>query len=101
MDTAFGTSAKLMFPSKTNYRSRVARAQDEMKKGGLDVLVLHGSANHRFFAGLDGLPDVRPIFLVPLPDTEPTFVLPRIEALSIQNKYHEEVVVEWRDWEEP
>lgn len=63
--------------------------------------MLHGPGNHRFFAGLDGLPDVRPVFLVLLPDAEPAFVSPRIEAPIIRKKCNEKVAAEWGDWEEP
>lgn len=100
-DTALVASAEAIFPSKADYHSRVARAQDAMKKAGIDVLVLHGAGNHRFFTGLDGLPDVRPIFLVLLPDAEPAFVSPRIEAPIIRKKCNDKVAAEWGDWEEP
>ncbi|QCJ01007.1 M24 family metallopeptidase [Agrobacterium larrymoorei] len=94
-------SSKEIFSSTADYRNRVARLQAEMKKIKLEIIVLHGSANHRFFTGLDGLPDVRPIFLIVRPEAEPVFVSPRIEAVVIRKKCPERVIAEWGDWEEP
>jgi Xaa-Pro aminopeptidase len=93
--------SKCIFPSKTDYSRRIARAQDAMEKQRVDVILLHGTGNHRFFTGLDGLPDVRPIFLVLLPDAEPTLVSPRIEAPIIRKKCSVKVAAEWGDWDEP
>jgi Xaa-Pro dipeptidase len=86
--------------AEADYSGRVARAQDEMQRRGVDVLVLHGPANHRFFAGLDGLPDVRPVFLVITRDGLPAFVSPRIEAPVIRAKSKVEVATEWGEWKE-
>lgn len=90
-----------ILPTQADIRSRVARLQNAIKGAKIDLLVLHGTANHRFFAGLDGLPDGRPIFLVLRPDAAPAFISPRIEAPIIRTKCTEEVVAEWGDWEEP
>nr|AAK08601.1 ChsA [Agrobacterium tumefaciens] len=86
---------------RVDYRNRVASLQAEMKKIKLEIILLHGSASHRFFSGLDGLPDVRPVFLIVLPDSEPVFVSPRIEAVVIRKKCTEKVIAEWGDWKEP
>nr|GMD07832.1 aminopeptidase P family protein [Ipomoea batatas] len=48
-----------------------------------------GPRQSSFFAGLDGLPDVRPVFLVLLPDVELVFVSPRIKAPMIHRKCHD------------
>ncbi|KAM5345661.1 hypothetical protein ACJ41O_011522 [Fusarium nematophilum] len=93
--------APSILPTPADLRSRVAPVQDTIKGAGMDLLVLHGTANHRFFTGLDGLPDVRPIFLVLRQDAAPAFISPRIEAPIIRTKCAEEVVAEWGDWEEP
>lgn len=100
-DQASVASAESIFHSKAVYRKRVARVRDAMQKEGFDILVLHGPANHRFFAGLDGLPNVRPIFLVLLSDAVPVFLSPCIEAPIIRSKCHDLVAAEWGDSENP
>ncbi|KAH7120428.1 hypothetical protein B0J13DRAFT_589818 [Dactylonectria estremocensis] len=90
LETSFLASAEPIFTSRADYRSGISRAQDAMKKDGIDLHVLHGSANHH----------IRPIFLILLPDGEPAFVSPRIEVPIIRKKWSEEVVAEWGDWEE-
>ncbi|KAI8662381.1 putative Xaa-Pro aminopeptidase P [Fusarium sp. Ph1] len=93
--------APSILPTQADIRSRVVRMQNAIKGAGMDLLVLHGTANHRFFTGLDGLPDVRPIFLVIRPNDAPAFISPRIEAPIICTKCTEEIVAEWGDWDEP
>ncbi|EWY82263.1 hypothetical protein FOYG_14375 [Fusarium oxysporum NRRL 32931] len=66
--------------TQADVRNRVVRVQNAIKEVGMDLLVLHGTANHLFFAGLDGLPEVRPIFLVIWPSSASAFISPRIET---------------------
>lgn len=94
-------TAKLAFPSEADYANRVARARSAMKQDGIDVLALSSFDNHRFFAGLDGIATVRPVWFVLPQDGEPAFVSPRIEAPEIREQCSVPVAIEWVEWEEP
>ena len=95
-----GTSV-LTFPSDADYRSRIARAQDEMKKHGIDVLALAGIDIHRFFTGLHGLPVTRPIWLVLPQDGKGGFVSPGSEVKEIRARCGTPVAAKWVEWKEP
>ncbi|RWH46675.1 MAG: aminopeptidase P family protein [Mesorhizobium sp.] len=94
-------NSRLTFPSDADYAKRVERAQTAMRENGIDVLAMSGVDNHRFFTGLDGIPVVRPIWLVLPQDAAPAFVSPRIEASEIQAQCSVPVAAEWVEWEEP
>lgn len=92
---------KLRFPSTADYRDRIARAQEMMKRAGLDVLAISGFDYLRFFTGLNGLPIGRPIWLVLQQQGMPAFVSPRSEAKEIRARCATPVAAEWVEWEEP
>src|SRR5215213_6865692 len=93
--------ADLQFPTQSDYRRRIERAQLSMAEAGLDLLALSSFDNHRFFGGVDGIATVRPVWLV-LPRTGvPAFVSPRIEAPEIRAQTWIPVTDEWVEWEEP
>ena len=94
-------NSKLKFPSQSDYDSRVARARTAMKQEGIDVLALSSFDNHRFFAGLDGIATVRPVWFVLPRDGAPAFVSPRIEAPEIRAQCSVPVAIEWVEWKEP
>ena len=94
-------NSKLTFPSQSDYGNRVARARTAMKQEGIDVLALSSFDNHRFFAGLDGIATVRPVWFVLPQDDAAAFVSPRIEAPEIRAQCSVPVAVEWIEWEEP
>lgn len=87
-------------PDDAVYRQRVSRAKAAMKEQGLDVLALAGVDQHRFFAGLHGLPVTRPIWLVLPVDGEPGFVSPGTEFKEIKARCNTPVVVKWVEWKE-
>jgi len=94
-------NSKLAFPSEGDYGNRVARARAAMKQDGIDVIALSSFDNHRFFAGLDGIATVRPVWFVLPQDGAAAFVSPRIEAAEIRAQCSVPVAVEWIEWEEP
>jgi Xaa-Pro dipeptidase len=93
--------SKLTFPSDTDYTNRIDRARAAMRQSGIDVLALSSFDNHRFFAGLDGIAAVRPVWFVLPRDGAPAFISPRIEAPEIRSQCTVPVAVEWVEWEEP
>ena len=95
------SNAKLRFPSDVDYRNRIERAQEAMKQADVDVLALSSFDNHRFFAGLDGIATVRPIWFVLPQEGNAAFISPRIEAPEIRAQCSVPVAVEWVEWEEP
>jgi Xaa-Pro dipeptidase len=99
--THIASFPKLNFPSEADYRKRIERAQIAMKRDGIDVLALSSFDNHRFFAGLDGIASVRPVWFVLPVDGPAGFVSPRIEAPEIRAQCTVPVEVEWVEWEEP
>ena len=94
-------NSKLLFPTDADYGKRIERAQTAMKQHGIDVLALSSFDNHRFFAGLDGIATVRPIWFILPQDGAAEFVSPRIEAPEIRSQCRVPVAVEWVEWEEP
>lgn len=95
------SNSTLTFPSEADYRNRVERARTAMKQDGIDVLALSSFDNHRFFAGLDGIATVRPVWFVLPKDGAAAFVSPRIEAPEIRAQCSVPVAIEWVEWEEP
>lgn len=93
--------SKARFPSDADYGDRIARAQQAMKKAGVDVLAISGFDYLRFFTGLNGLPVGRPIWLVLQQQGTPAFVSPRSEAKEIRARCATPVAAEWVEWEEP
>jgi len=94
-------NSKLTFPSEADYDNRVARARTAMREDGIDVLALSSFDNHRFFAGLDGIATVRPVWFVLPQNGAAAFVSPRIEAPEIRAQCSVPVAIEWVEWEEP
>ena len=88
-------------PAEEDYRKRMARVTAAMKKSGIGVLVTSSFATLRALTGLDGLPEVRPVWLVLLGGGEAGIVSPRIEAPVIRTKCNVSVVMEWGEWKEP
>jgi len=94
-------NSRFTYPSEADYGNRVARARAAMKQDGIDVLALSSFDNHRFFAGLDGIATVRPVWFVLPQDGAPAFISPRIEAPEIRAQCSVPVALEWVEWEEP
>jgi Xaa-Pro aminopeptidase len=89
------------FPSDADYRNRIARAQAEMKKHGIDVLALAGIDLHRFFTGLNGMAVTRPIWLVLAQEGKAGFVSPGSEVKEIRARCGAPVAARWVEWKEP
>ncbi|MEX5567296.1 Xaa-Pro peptidase family protein [Pseudomonas syringae] len=94
-------SSQLSFPTNSDHRSRIDRAQASMKHNGIDVLAVSGFDYLRFFTGLNGIPVGRPIWLVITQSGAPAFVSPRSEAKEIRARCQTPVAAEWVEWEEP
>lgn len=94
-------NSKISFPTNSDHRSRIDRAQASMKQNGVDVLAVSGFDYLRFFTGLNGIPVGRPIWLVIMQSGAPTFVSPRSEAKEIRARCQTPVAAEWVEWEEP
>jgi Xaa-Pro dipeptidase len=94
------TTSRLAFPSQDDYRHRIERAQDAMRRHGIDVLALAGFDLHRFFTGLHGLPLTRPIWLVLPQAGKAGFVSPGSEVKEIRARCGTAVVAKWVEWEE-
>jgi Xaa-Pro aminopeptidase len=95
------SNSTLTFPSEADYHNRAERVRAAMKQGGIDVIALSSFDNHRFFAGLDGIASVRPVWFVLPQDGAAAFVSPRIEAPEIRAQCSVPVAIEWIEWEEP
>ena len=92
--------SKFILPADADYQHRVARAQAEMKKHGIDVIALAGVDMHRFLTGLHGLPVSRPIWLVLQQEGDAGFVSPGSEVKEIRARCGTPVVARWVEWEE-
>jgi Xaa-Pro dipeptidase len=94
-------TSKLLFPSDADYQRRTDHAAAAMAQEDVDVLALSSFDNHRFFAGLDGIATVRPVWFVLPKGGQAAFVSPRIEAPEIRAQCTIPVAIEWVEWEEP
>ncbi|WP_292444889.1 M24 family metallopeptidase [Mesorhizobium sp.] len=94
----------LSFLSADDFHGRIQRTQAALASAGIDVAILSSFGDARYLTGLDGLPEVRPVFTVLIQTGKVAFVAPAIEAPIIRNKVAEsvaEVAIEWGEWEKP
>lgn len=90
----------LAFPTIDDYRTRLERLQRAIRDSGFDVFASCSFDNHRYLGGVDGIANVRPIWIVVPATGEPRFISPRIEAPEIRQQSWIPVAEEWIEWEE-
>ena len=94
----------LSFLNVADFQGRIQRTDAALATAGIDVAILHSFGDARYLTGLDGIPEVRPVFSVLTQTGKVAFVAPAIEAPIIRNKVAErvaEVAIEWGEWEKP
>ena len=94
----------LSFLNVADLKKRIQRTQAALAAAGIDVAILSSFGDARYLTSLDGLPEVRPVFLVLTHTGKIAFVAPAIEAPIIRRKVSKdvaEVAIEWGEWEKP
>lgn len=88
----------LPFPTDRDYRARLESLQFAMRTEGWNALALRGVDSHRYLGGVDGIAEVRPVWLVVWADGIPGFVSPRVESAEIASQSWIPVAADWIEW---
>src|SRR5215204_2158096 len=87
--------------SFTPYADRLRRAQDEMARQGIDLLVVGASADLLYLIGYEGHESERMSVLVLPRRGEPHFVVPGLEAPLLHDQRDLLEIVPWEETEDP
>jgi Xaa-Pro aminopeptidase len=85
----------------TPYAGRLRRAQDEMARQGIDLLVVGASADLCYLIGYEGHESERMSVLVLPRDGEPHYVVPGLEAPLLHEQRDLLRIVPWEETEDP
>ena len=83
------------------YADRLRRAQVEMARQGIDLLVVGASADLRYLIGYEGHESERMSVLVLPRDGEPHYVVPGLEAPLLHDQRDLLEIVTWEETEDP
>jgi Xaa-Pro aminopeptidase len=83
------------------YADRLRRAQVEMARQGIDLLVVGASADLRYLIGYEGHESERMSVLVLPRDGEPHYVVPGLEAPLLHDQRDLLEIVPWEETEDP
>jgi Xaa-Pro aminopeptidase len=83
------------------YADRLQRAQVEMARQGIDLLVVGASADLRYLIGYEGHESERMSVLVLPRDGEPHYVVPGLEAPLLHDQRDLLEIVPWEETEDP
>jgi Xaa-Pro aminopeptidase len=87
--------------TSTPYADRLRRAQAEMARQGIDLLVVGASADLRYLIGYEGHESERMSVLVLPRDGVPHFVVPGLEAPLLHEQRDLLEIVPWKETENP
>ena len=85
----------------TPYADRLRRAQAEMARQGIDLLVVGASADLLYLIGYEGHESERMSVLVLPRDGGPYYVVPGLEAPLLQNQRDLLRIIPWEETEDP
>ena len=83
------------------YADRLRRAQAEMARQGIDLLVVGASADLLYLIGYEGHESERMSVLVLPRDGAPHYVVPGLEAPLLHNQHDLLQIVPWEETEDP
>ncbi len=87
--------------SSSPYADRLRRAQDEMTRQGIDLLVVGASADLHYLIGYEGHESERMSVLVLPRDGQPHYVVPGLEAPLLHEQRDLLEIVPWEETEDP
>src|ERR671913_2550907 len=87
--------------SSTPYADRLQRAQAEMARQGVDLLVVGASADLLYLIGYEGHESERMSVLVLPRDGTPHYVVPGLEAPLLDDQHDLLQIVPWEETEDP
>src|SRR5215211_1831900 len=87
--------------SSSPYADRLRRAQDEMARQGIDLLVVGASAELLYLIGYEGHESERMSVLALPRDGAPHYVVPELEAPLLHDQRDLLEIVPWEDAEDP
>jgi Xaa-Pro aminopeptidase len=99
--SSLATSLQDAGTTATPFADRLRRAQDEMARQGIDLLIVGASADLRYLIGYEGHESERMSVLVLPRDGEPHYVVPGLEAPLLHDQRDLLQVVSWEETEDP
>ena len=96
-----GTSAESAVQDAAPYADRLQRAQEEMARQGIDLLVVGASADLFYLIGYAGHESERMSVLVLPRDSVPHYVVPGLEAALLNDQRSLVEIVTWGETEDP
>src|SRR5215218_574113 len=99
--SSLATSPQDVVAASSPYADRLRRAQDEMARQGIDLLVVGASADLRYLIGYEGHVSERMSVLVLPRDGAPHYVVPGLEAPLLNDQRDLLQIVPWEETEDP
>src|SRR5215211_3456524 len=95
------TSLQDALSSSSPYAVRLQRAQDEMARQGIDLLVVGASADLLYLIGYEGHESERMSVLLLPRDGQPHYVVPGLEAPLLHDQRDLLEIVPWEETDDP